>query len=213
MGIPSRVPAVLFNIEHGLFLRFMINPFEITRSKGNSYEALSPTGWEEPIQTWTKGNARKITFEMFYDSTSSFNNVNKVKLPGLGVLDIIAILEAFQYPGVPVQYRSLKQYFTQLRLAGKATTLSAPPRATLLMGARYWTGVLDPFTLTETAFDSKLVPQRVTANLSITVDSDGVFLLNEDNDRFLLSTIGSARQVAELALETSSTLVNVLGGL
>lgn len=163
---PTRQSGYLFNDEYGLFLKFQLNPDEISRVVGSSYESISPTGWHAPIHTWTKGDSKTISFNLFFHKSGSSSDFLSKQVPGRGVLGIIALLESFQYPGVPIKYASIDT----VARARERTLLTPPPKVTFKFGSRLWTGHMNPLSIKESVFDKNLTPRQVEVGVTIVVD-------------------------------------------
>src|SRR5436853_88330 len=103
----KRVPGLLFNIDYGLLLKFQLNPTELQVSKTNNYTPISVPGWTEPAIVWGSGNAKTVSWTLFFDSSFPAAQGGGL-IPAIGVRDIQAVLESFLYPGLKINSPSIK---------------------------------------------------------------------------------------------------------
>lgn len=159
----------MVNIEAGLLLPFMLNPQPITHNKAVTWDIEEIPGLPAPIYYYQSGGAKTISFQLFYDTSSSdvssgfFRTVLPIQAKGFE-----AILESFLYP------QSVD--FSNFRLSSlaKQRKFISPPLVTLIIGYRFWQGYVTAAPIEETRFDNSLRPIQFTSQIEFSVVEDGV---------------------------------------
>jgi hypothetical protein len=203
MAIVDRVPGFLVNPQHGLLLRFLINPTPLQIRKATQYNTEGIPGWEGPIRWWTGGGDKTISFELFFDSSEAIRTTGvQVKLPGVGIRPDLETLESFLYPRVaPFGPSNAGNEIAQTSMSRIKQTVDnffkvpsewvAPPDAFLIYGTRWWRGKITAAPVTETKHDAILNPTQATSQITMAVDEFGTLHRLMTTQRQFFAMLGS----------------------
>lgn len=94
----SVMKGLFYNPLEGLFLKFHFNPHEISITKDTKYEEQELPLYPTSLLFWSNSGGKKISFDLFFDTTDQ--GYVGVSLPrkNLGVLGVEAVLESFLLP-------------------------------------------------------------------------------------------------------------------
>lgn len=164
-------------------LLFQFNPEVITDDKSNNYETKAHTGFTSVDYPWINGGSRILNFELNFEATAGANTplfnkgrstssaYGKPTIDTLdnffpnGTMDDVDILRGFMYPKVasPTSVR-----FTR---GGHIPTpkFMPPPVLIFSYGAIYLECILTDCKIEHTLWDSKLIPRRTKASITINI--------------------------------------------
>ena len=180
-----RIPGIIYSLDYGLFLRFQVNPTDLSVTKTNRFSTIPVQGWQDPVIIWSSGDFKTISFPLYFDSRY---NRTPAPSPGIGVRDVQAVLESFLYPQPKASFSSS---LTQLVQTAKSTpeVYTPPPQAKLVFGPQWWQGYLNVSTMKVGNLDPTLTPQSLECSVTMTVVSAGTFFTTESQTRRFLATV------------------------
>lgn len=173
----SRVPGAMVNPDYGLFLKFMLNPEEITITKDNNYSSRDVPGWHTPQEWWTGGGFKSISFSLFYDKSDAVGsggvNLHSTQTP-LGLRDVESVLQEFQYPKNPARLSSLSDIPEAAKeIMSDPEEFLPPPDVFLVYGLRVWRCHLVDAPIREVRHDERLNPTQIEVDISLRAVEEG----------------------------------------
>jgi len=109
----SVMKGIFYNPVEGLFLKFHFNPSELSITKDTKYEETELPLYPTSLLFWGNAGGKRISFDLFFDTTDQGYAGISLPRKNLGVLGIEAVLESFLLPARKKSVLStedLKQY-------------------------------------------------------------------------------------------------------
>ena len=201
-----RRPGILSNPQFGLLLQFMLNPEQMDIVKDPNYTERAVPGWRAPQKWWTSGGQKVITFSTFWDKTDARNtggvNLFTPPTPGVGLRDVIAVIESFLEPKNPTEDVSLKDLPSAVKnLISLPSAFLPPPAAFFIYGTRIWKTRLVSAPISEIKHDRFLNPTQIEVAFRLEVIEEGVFNKILTKERAGLALVASAQAGVDLIPE------------
>lgn len=207
-----RIPGALVNLQFGLFLRFMLNPTQIDITKDPRYAERSVPGWRAPQKWWTGGAEKLINFTSYWDKSEGRNtggvNLFVPPTPGVGLRDIIAVIESFLEPKQPTNVSEFKDLPQAVKdLMSLPDAYLPPPVAFFVYGTRIWKCRVLSAPISEVSHDRYLNPTHISVAFRLGVIEEGAVYKIATKERNGLALVASGLAGSDLIPELFGDLL------
>ncbi len=196
----------------GWFLRFMINPSEMEKSKSADWKLLNIPGMNRPVITYAGGNAKEISMKLFFDTSDSSMQSGMLMLNDFrlsGVLGIEAVLDNLTF-----NRQSQRKGTTSLSVVDKinpfgnqekpdfAGVFRPPPDVFFIWGIQWFWVRIKGYRFVERKFSRVLMfPNQLETTLELIVVESGIFSALQLETDTIYGKVETITGAAELSID------------